>query len=433
MKTLIKKLLPKRFLSSYHFLFAWFANVLFRIPSKKLIIIGITGTKGKTSVANFVWSVLQKNGIKTGIISTANIRIGDREEENTMHMTMPGRFFVQKTLKRMVDNKCEVAIVETTSQGIVQFRHIGVRYDIAIFTNLTPEHIESHGSFENYKKAKGEMFKMVSRYPNKRWRGREIEKTIIANADDENSLFYLNFDAQKKLTYSVARDSDAKAEHLLVKEKGVLFDVDKSKFTLSLAGEFNVYNALPAVLVGRLFNLSDEQVASGLVSLGGIAGRMEEVACNKGFQVFVDYAHEPAGLESVIKSANKLKKEGGRSIVLLGAAGGGRDKARRPIMGKVAGSFADIVVVSDDEPYEEDPLEILNAVKQGALEAGKVEGSDLFVISDRREGVKKALQVAKEGDVVVFTGLGHQKIRVVGKQEIPWVEKEVVKEELAKF
>lgn len=296
--------------------------MLFRIPSKKLIIIGITGTKGKTSVANFVWSVLQKNGIKTGIISTANIRIGDREEGNTMHMTMPGRFFVQKTLKRMVDSECEVAIVETTSQGIVQFRHIGVRYDIAIFTNLTPEHIESHGSFENYKKAKGEMFKMVSRYPNKRWRGREIEKTIIANADDENSSFYLNFDAQKKLTYSVAHDSDAKAEHVLVEEKGVLFDVGKSKFTLSLAGEFNVYNALPAVLVGRLFNLSDEQIASGLVSLGGIAGRMEEISCNKGFRVFVDYAHEPAGLESVIKSANKLKKEGGRSIVLLGAAGG---------------------------------------------------------------------------------------------------------------
>jgi UDP-N-acetylmuramoyl-L-alanyl-D-glutamate--2,6-diaminopimelate ligase len=244
-------------------------------------------------------------------------------------------------------------------------------------------------------------------------------------------LFYSGFNAQKKLQYSVHNTSDLKAEDITIKEKGTEFNIGQSRFTLNLNGEFNVYNALPAILVGRLFGLSDGQIASGLALLGVIAGRMEEVETGKGFRAFVDYAHEPAGLQSVLESANKLKQHG-KSIVLLGAAGGGRDKARRPIMGKVAGTFADMVIVSDDEPYEEDSKTILDAVTTGVLEAGKIEGENLFVISDRREGIKKALQMAKKGDVVVFTGLGHQKVRMIGKEAIPWVEKEVVKEELLK-
>lgn len=433
MKSLIKKLIPQSLLSLYHYLLAVVANLVFGVPSKKMIIIGITGTKGKTSSANFIWSVLQAGGIKTGILTTANIRIGDLEEENNFHMTMPGRFFVQKTLSRMVKKKCEVAIVETTSQGIEQFRHIGIRYDVGIFTNLTPEHIESHGSFENYKKAKGKMFEALAKYPKKLWKGKEFLKTIIVNTDDGSSDYYLSFKADQKKTYSISNSSDFQARNIALNEKGSSFEVLAQKYEIQLHGQFNIYNALPAIVVGNMFGVSAEKIASGLKSVFVISGRMEEVPNNKGFRVFVDYAHEPAGLQAVIEAGNTLKSEGGKTIVLIGAPGGGRDKGKRPLMGEAAAKSADVVIISDDEPYEEDPQEILNAVKAGAVETGKIEGENLFVIGDRLEGIRKTLTIAKPGDVVIFTGLGHQKVRMIGKVAVKWVEREIVKEELNKI
>ncbi len=433
MKTLLKRITPKWFLSLYHYCFAVFANLVYGIPSRKMLVIGITGTKGKTSTANFVWSVLQKSGIKTGIISTANIRVGEVEEENNFHMTMPGRFFVQKTLSRMVKAGCEVAIVETTSQGIVQFRHIGVQYDVAIFTNLTPEHIESHGSFENYKLAKGKMFEALSTYKQKVWRGKRFLKTIIANSDDQSSSYFLNFKSEVKKTFSMGQPSDYKATDVELKENATEFSVNGAKYKISIPGFFNIYNALPAIVVGELVGLSQDKIATGLCFLDSISGRLEEVYNVKGFRVFVDYAHEPAGLQSVIEVGNNLKLKEGKTIVLVGCAGGGRDKARRSVMGNVAGKYSDVVVVSDDEPYEEDPKEILNEIKKGAIEAGKIEGENLFVIGDRREGIKKALSLAKSGDAVIFTGLGHQKVRMIGKEAVEWVERVVVEEELKKL
>lgn len=427
MKSLIKKLLPKQLLAFYHFALAHLAIFWFGRPSHQMLIVGITGTKGKTTTANFIWSVLQNAGIKTGIISTANIRIGEENIPNTLHMTMPGRFFIQKMLRKMVNEKVEVAIVETTSQGIAQFRHVGIAYDVAIFTNLTPEHIESHGSFENYKNAKAKLFEVLSQTKHKKFRGKDFEKTIIANSDSEFGAFYLNFPTDKKYTFSIDTESDLRATEIEVKQEKTCFKALGEIFETKLLGRFNVYNVLPALLVGKMCEVSVAQMKEGVLSLEEIAGRMEEVKNEKGFRVFVDYAHEPAGLEAALKAVNELKAENGKSILVFGAPGGGRDKAKRPLMGEVASKYADIVVVTDDEPYEEDPGLIRKEIVSGMKASKKQEGIDLFIIDKREEGLKKALSIAKLGDVVLCTGMGHQNVRMVGVEAIPWNEKEIVK------
>ncbi len=432
MKSFLKKCIPEFVFSFYYFLWAYIGTLVYRFPSKEMIIIGITGTKGKTSTSNLIWSVLQHSGIKTGMISTANIRIGDEEIPNTFHMSMPGRFFIQKTLRQMVKRGCKVAIVETTSQGIMQFRHIGIAYDVAIFTNLSPEHIEAHGGYENYKKAKGKLFEVLSKSKTKFFNQKEFSKTILANVDSKDAEYFLEFPATKKQTFSLSAPSDFRATHIQLSDTGSTFEVQNHTFALDLPGNFNIYNAIPAIVVGEMFDLSLDIISTNLQKLHSIPGRMEEIKNEKGFRVFVDYAHEPAGLQAVIETANQMKSGEGRSLVLLGCAGGGRDKDRRGIMGSTAGRYADIVVVSDDEPYEEDPQDILNAIKKGAEESGKKEHENLFVIGDRREGIKKMLSLAKAGDILVFTGMGHQIVRVVGKETIPWVEKEIIQEELGR-
>ncbi len=430
MKTILKKILPNSFFNLYFFLWAYVSSLLYGSPSKKMIIIGITGTKGKTSTSNFIWSVLEHAGIKTGIISTANIRIGTKEFPNTFHMSMPGRTFLQKTLRKMVNEGCKVAVVETTSQGIMQYRHIGIDYDVAIFTNLSPEHIEAHGSYENYKQAKGRLFEVLTKSKTKLFKGNLFPKTIIANIDSKDADYFLSFGAVRKQTFSMSASSDIRPTSIVLSDKGSSFEVFGHTFSLGLPGNFNIYNALPAIAIGRLFDIPLETIATNLTKINVISGRMEEVQTGKGFRVFVDYAHEPAGLQAVIETANQLKQTGSKSIVLVGAPGGGRDKGKRAPMGRVAGAHADIVVVSDDEPYEEDPQDILNAIKKGAEESGKKEHENLFVIGDRREGIKKMLSLAKAGDILVFTGMGHQTVRAVGKEAVSWVEKEIVKEEL---
>ncbi|HYC34472.1 MAG TPA: UDP-N-acetylmuramyl-tripeptide synthetase [Candidatus Paceibacterota bacterium] len=431
MKSLIRKFTPKWLLSFYHYSLALLSNLVYMMPSRKLIVIGITGTKGKTSASNYIWSVLQSGGIKTGILTTANIRIGEWEEDNSYHMTMPGRFFAQRMLRRMVKEGCEVAVVETTSQGIAQFRHLGIRYDVAIFTNLTAEHIESHGSFEAYKRAKGKMFEALTKYPRKLWKEREFPKTSVINLDSEHAGFYINFDADQIKTYSIEAESDFKANHVALLENGSTFEVQNTSYRTNLPGLFNVYNALPAIVAGKIFNVASANIQEGIEKVKRIAGRMEEIPTHRDFRVFVDYAHEPAGLQSVIEAGNAIKGKDSKTIVLIGAPGGGRDKAKRPLMGRAAGKYADIVIVSDDEPYDEDPNVILSAVKDGCIDAGKEEGRDLFVIGDRLLGIRKALSLAKEGDIVIFTGLGHQKVRMLKEGPASWSEAEVLKIEIA--
>lgn len=432
MKKIIKKIVPQKIVLFYHYILSRLASIWFNFPGKKMIIIGVTGTKGKTSTINFIWSCLNTGGFKTGIISTANIRIGGKEFLNKYHMTMPGRFTIQKLMNQMVKEKCKVCLVETTSEGLKQYRNVGVYYDIAVFTNLTPEHLSSHeGKFEKYKEAKGKMFSDLSKH-NKKIDGKKIEKVIIANSDSEHSEYFLGFKANKKFTYSIDADSDYKAIEIKELSNGVEFILNKNKFKIDILGKFNIYNTLPAIIVSELFNIDKEKISKGLSNLKVIPGRMEEIYENQNFTVLVDYAHEKQSITNVLQTANAIKNNESKNIILLGAEGGGRDKSKRPIMGELCAKMADFVIVSNVDPYEDNPTEIVEDIAVSCEKFGKVREKNLFVIEDRRSGINKALNLAKKGDVVLITGKGAEQSMIIDGKKILWDDRKVVREELKK-
>jgi len=432
-KSIIKKFIPEQFISLYHLIFAALAAFYYGWPSKKMIVIGITGTKGKTSAANFIWSVLTAGGHKTGLIGTANIKISEIEMLNKYHMTMPGRFILQKLLRQMADAGCEFVIVETTSEGIKQWRHFGIFYDVAIFTNLTPEHLEAHGnSFEKYKEAKGKMFKIIKNGKRKIINGKEIKKIIIVNYDDPHKEYFLNFPADKKINFGTKEGADFQSDKIRNTGEGLEFLVGSTPYQINISGKFNVYNALPAVAIGSVFGVSSEQIQGGLKSLKNIPGRMEKIDEDQDFTVFVDYAHEKEGMSAVLETASEMAMQSiGKVIVLLGAEGGGRDKAKRPILGEIKN--ADLIVVSNVDPYEDDPKEICEDIAVATEKFGKTRGKNLFIIEDRREGIKKAISLANKNDVVLITGKGSEQSIVIGGRRFPWDDRTVVREELNKL
>jgi UDP-N-acetylmuramoyl-L-alanyl-D-glutamate--2,6-diaminopimelate ligase len=433
MKSLIKKLIPANILLAYHYLIAMSAAIVYGFPSKKMIIIGVTGTKGKTSTINFIWSCLTASGHKTGMISTANIRIGQDEMLNKYHMTMPGRFNIQKLLSKMRSAGCEYCVVEVTSEGLKQHRNTGIYFDIGVFTNLTPEHLQSHeGSFEKYKQAKAKMFASLTSYK-KIINGNVIEKIIIANNDDEHAGYYLNFDADKKITFGINGASDITAKDILETGNGVEFVVDNSNFRLNILGKFNVYNAIPAIVIAKHADASDAQIQKGFDDLKSIPGRMEVINNNQSFIVIVDYAHEKQSITKILQTANTMKKPNAKVIILLGAEGGGRDIAKRPIMGELSAKMADYVVVSNVDPYEDDPKQIVEDIALAAEKFGKIRNKDLFVIEDRRTGISKALSLATDNDIVLITGKGAEQSIVIDGKKYPWDDRIVVKEELEKL
>lgn len=429
MKAFIKKLTPKFLLSLYHLSMAYLGAIRYGFPSRKMIVVGITGTKGKTSASYFVWNVLQHAGIKTGMLTTAAIKIGDKDIVNTMHMTMPGRFFIQKHLRMMADAGCEVVIVETTSQGIEQYRHRGIVYDIAVFTNLSPEHIESHGSYEAYRAAKGKLFKAIN-HKAKMWKGSILRPTAILNYDDKEYPYYSLISTPQKMSYGLDEKATVRATHILTTPHSVSFSVDQDRFDLSLPGTFMIPNALVAISIADLLHVPRKKISEGIHALSYIPGRMEEIKTNKNFRVFVDYAHEKLSMRSLISNLKQMA-QGNKVIVVFGSEGGGRDKSKRKDMAEVVSELADYAVVSDTDPYEEDPELIVEEIGQYLAEYGWKRDHQYFLISDRRSGIRKALSLAQSGDIVVCTAMGAQKTMIREKGiAYPWDDREVVREEL---
>lgn len=434
-KKLLKKLTPRWLLSAYHLSLAYLAAARYGFPSEKMVIIGITGTKGKTTTANFVWAALQGAGFKTGLIGTANIRIGEREEMNKHHMTMPGPMILQQYLAEMVKAGCTHAVFEVTSEGINQWRHKAINYDYAVFTNLTPEHLPSHGgSFEKYKEAKGKLFAELTKGKRKTLNGRELTKTSIINRDSPHADYFLSFQAEKKLTFGLKPGADYSGQDTFTTPAGVAFSVNSEHYVLRIIGEFNIMNALPAIAIARQEGAEPKSIQQGFEDLSIIPGRMEKIDLGQPYTLFVDYAHEKESITAVLTTGRTLAKNtGGKVIILLGAEGGGRDPAKRPIMGELSAKFADLAIVSNVDPYEDDPLPIAEDIAVAAEKAGMARGRNLFVILDRREGIRFALESAKNGDVVLITGKGAEQSIVIGGKSSPWDDRLVVKEELAKI
>lgn len=429
LKSKIKKVTPEWIILIYHFLLAELGSLWYKNPSKKMIVIGVTGSKGKTSTSNLIWSVLQAGGMKTGLISTANFRIGDKEIINAYHMTMPGRFELQRLMAEMVKAGCTHCVVETTSEGIKQYRHKAIAYDMAVFTNIHPLHLPSHGgSFEKYKQAKGKLFARITETKRKIINGKKVPKIILANSDDENSNYFLSFNADRKVTFGIKGEADLMAKNIREGNNHTSFNALLDRYTLHVPGKFNVYNALPAVILGYLFGLDFEKIQRGFDYLRVIPGRMEEINEGQNFRVFSDYAHEPVSMREALVTCRKLTQN--KVIVVLGSEGGGRDKAKGPVMGQVAAKFADFVIVTNVDPYDDDPNEIIKSVVIGAEEGGKKEGKTLFSMEDRRVGIRKALSLAHEGDIVLITGKGAEQTMMVKGGAIPWDDRGIIREEL---
>lgn len=419
LKSTIRKIIPENILLQYHKGKAILASKKFGNPTKDIFVIGITGTKGKSTTANFVWSVLQAGGIKTGLIGTANIRIGNKEEMNTYHMTMPSPMVMQKIFSQMKNANCKALVMEVTSEGIKQYRHLGIDFDLGVFTNLSPEHLPSHNnSFEDYKNIKLKYFKSFI----------NTGKTIVVNGDDEHSDDFLDVEGVEKITTSLGEKITS------ITEDFTTFVEDGFEYKIFVGGTKNVENALLAVAIGKKMGLTAEQIQAGFESLKTIPGRMEKIQTqsSQNFSVFVDYAHEEKSMDFLMTTGQKMTEKKGRVIVLLGAEGGGRDPAKRPKMGRIVAQKADIVVVSNVDPYDDDPIEICEDIAVAAENAGKKRGENLFVIEDRRSGIRKCLEIAQKDDVIFITGKGSEQSMILGKKTINWDDREVVKEELEK-
>ncbi len=458
---IIKKLIPIKLFKfvqpAYHFLLAWFSGFIYGSPSNELIVIGITGTTGKTTTVCLVAEMLKKAGYKTGFTSTAIFNDGKKEWLNDKKMTMIGRFFTQKILRNMVKNNCKYAIIETTSEGIRQFRHKFINYDILIFTGLYPEHIESHGNFENYKKAKGQLFehlhscdikyidknqkitKLLS--PLQKTEAKRIKKTIIANGDDEHFDYFTNFWADQKFIFTTKNDLEIKKtnetkiikyNNIKISKDGVSFNTCQNIINLKILGEFNTTNAMASLCVGLSQEFDIKKIIQGLESIKGIPGRLEKINQGQNFTVIVDYAFEP---NAVYKLYEIIKLIPHQNIIhVLGATGGGRDTAKRPKLGELAGRNADYVIITNEDPYDEDPEIIISQVAFGAEKVNKKKNINLFKILDRKKAIKKAISLANKNDIVLITGKGsEQAICIANDKKIIWDDRKIVKEILLDY
>ncbi len=436
MKKLLKKLIPDFLLSRYHWKLALIGVLIYGFPSRKLKVIGVTGTKGKSTVVMLAGKILGEvvktspqpspwkgEGVQgVGWVSSLTINDGKNEVMNPYHMTMPGRFFIQKILRQMVKNGCEYALIEVTSEGIKQHRHKFIKWAGAVFTNLAPEHIEAHGSFEKYREAKLELFKAAAKNP---------ASFGVYNLDDENVQNFLEPNVKNKYGYTLKIQnpndkfqikSKIQISNIKIEASGSEFEIDNVKFKTSLLGEFNVYNCAAAVAVGAANGVSLETAKKALERIKSIPGRLEIINEGQDFTVIVDFAHTPDSFRAIFETVKILPHQ--KIISVFGSAGGGRDKWKRPEMGRIASENSNCVILTTDDPCDESPESIVKEIT-----AGFVKGEPEIILS-RREAIYKALKIAAAGDIVLILGKGSEQKMLIGDKKIPWDDREIVREQL---
>ncbi len=430
----LKKIIPEplfKFVQpGYHWLLGCLAALFYGFPSGKLTVIGVTGTKGKTTTCNLIAQILNSAGFKTGMATTVNFRIGSKEWTNDSKQTMLGRFQLQKLLSKMVRAGCHYAVIETSSEGILQYRHRFIDYKIGVFTNLSPEHIERHGSFENYRQAKIKLFEQIAKKPN---------SIGVYNMDDENVGYFLKPKITRQYVYASKFKKPLgqiqnlyQISNIKTTPKGTSFLLNDEMYTMPLIGDFNVYNATAAVCLAISQGIPRRQIKKTLAKAVPPPGRLEMIDKGQKFMVIIDYAHEPASLEAVYKVVSGIRHQVSRGrkaklVCLLGAQGGGRDKWKRPAMGKIAAKYCNEIILTNEDPYDEKPVNVLKDIETGFPRTFK----KYFKISDRREAIKKALSLAKKDDAVILTGKGGEVwMCVKNGKKIPWDESRIVKEEL---
>jgi len=498
----IKALIPQSLKNLYHLAQAVLANIIYGFPSHNIKVIGVTGTDGKTTTVQMITKIFQEAGKKVAMASTINFVIDGVEEKNLSHFTTESAFALQKFISKAASAGCEYLVLETSSHSLDQHRVWGIEFQTAVITNITREHLDYHGTMEKYREAKGKLFKSLkSNFKFSILNFQSIfndkilnnTKTSVVNFDMEYLDYFLNFDADKKYAFTCHSELDSEsgfrvkpgmttngnikivqAENIELNIGGSEFKIynflpqayPREKFKINLPGLFNVENALAATCVALGEGIGLETIKEALEKIRGVAGRMESVENTRGLNILVDFALTPNALERLYKLLVSVKKEDAKIIAVFGSCGD-RDRGKRPIMGKMVSKYADIVILTNDEPYHEDPQGIIDEIFAGVIgnhenkidesiinpnfqfpisnfqsnpndqisktKIGRVEGVNCFRILDRREAIAKALEIAKAGDIVCVTGMGNFESMVVGDKKIPWNDKKVIQEELEKL
>lgn len=419
MKRFLSKLVPQYLKNYYHLAHAVLANVWYGFPGRKLKVIGVTGTNGKTTTSQFIARILEQSGAKTALASTINFQIGEEKWVNTTKFTTMSSWKLQKFLSDAVKAKCEYAVIETSSHALDQNRVWGIPYALAVLTNVTREHLDYHGDIHRYREAKCKLFHMA--------------KVGVVNMDMEDPLYFCGDQKTKKkkmLLYSTKNpQAGVLAEDISLDFKGTEFTVDGVRFRLRIPGLFNIENALAAISVARLLSIDLSVAKTALENIPLIPGRMELVPNHMNADIIIDYAVTPDAFEKLYASILPLKIPGTKIIHVFGACGE-RDRGKRPMMGEIASGYADILILTNEDPYYENAEQIIDDIEKGVT---KKKDKDYFRIFDRREAIRKALSLAEIGDIVLVTGKGAEETMAIGEKRLPWSEKRVIEEELEKL
>jgi len=396
---------------AYHWTISLSSAIWYRFPSRHIKVIAVTGTKGKSSTVEILNSILEEAGYKTAISNTIRFKIGNASFENLYKMSMPGRFFIQHLLRQAVDSKCDYVIMEMTSQGALLHRHRFIELDALIFTNLSPEHIEAHGSYEKYRDAKLNICRMLAR-------SNKHNHILIANSDDHESKHFLDCMSDHKSTFSL-KD----AEPYQIKKEGIVFTQAGRSVTSPLSGLFNLYNILGAIAAAHNQNVSNDVIVRAIEKCTGIPGRVQKIDAKQDFTVIVDYAHTTDSLEKLYQVFQSSK-----NICVLGGTGGGRDTDKRADMGHIADTHCDEIILTNEDPYDEDPGKIIDDIAKGIISQKPT------IILDRREAIREAVNRAKTGDTVLITGKGTDPF-IMGPHgtKIEWSDARIAYEELTRL
>ncbi|MAG59462.1 UDP-N-acetylmuramoyl-L-alanyl-D-glutamate--2,6-diaminopimelate ligase [Candidatus Woesebacteria bacterium] len=404
---------------------SWFDN-----PSKKLKVIGVTGTDGKTTTATLIHKILQVNGEKSALITTLGAEIGEKKYDTGFHVTTPDTLPLQKFLAKIVKTGCKYAILETTSHGLGQDRVAGIDFYAGVLTNITHEHLDYHKTYDSYRNAKAKLFKET--------------KLAVLNSDDDSFNFIKKQvpHGSKTISYALKTPADIRGDNIKIESSRMKFTIEHSgkevPIQTKLFGEYNVYNILAAAGLTQSLSVSWPKIQKAVASFKPLVGRLEKIESNRPFDIYVDFAHTPNSLEKVLTLLVDTKQKTGRLIAVFGCAGE-RDTQKRPLMGKISGSLADISIFTAEDPRSEDVNKIIDQMADGAKQGGATEGSKngkgnqkhvYFRKPERGEAIKFAASFAKKGDIVVICGKGHERSMAYNGVEYPWSDQEAAQSAL---
>ncbi|MCL2073995.1 MAG: UDP-N-acetylmuramoyl-L-alanyl-D-glutamate--2,6-diaminopimelate ligase [Marinilabiliaceae bacterium] len=389
----------------------YIADIHYGSPSAQMKLVGVTGTNGKTTVATLLYRLAMTMGYKVGLFSTVAIYINNEKYETAN--TTPDALTLNAIMRKMVDAGCQYCFMEVSSHAVVQKRIAGLKYKGAVFTNLTHDHLDYHGSFEIYRDAKKEFFD-----------GLEKQAFALVNFDDKNGMVMIQNSNAEKYTYSLREMADFNMKTIEIINEGMLLSIKGKEFWTPLIGKFNAYNLAAVYGVAELLGWQQEDILINISKLKSVDGRVETIRIKDDVTVIVDYAHTPDALKNIIEAVNSFRKKGNRLIVVVGA-GGNRDKTKRPKMAKEASNSTDIVILTSDNPRDENPEDIINQMIEGVPMDDR---NKILSIVNRREAIRTACKMANKNDIVLIAGKGHETYQEINGVKYPFDDREIVKE-----